>query len=59
MVKLLIYQAKKTEKVGYTYFWKASFRYKDLSFHVLVADSLRANTDYRLEMSYYQKAGAD
>lgn len=59
MVKLLIYPAKKAEKAGYTYFWKAPFGYKDLSYQVLVADPLRSNTDYRLEFGYYQKAGAD
>ncbi|SFT39092.1 hypothetical protein SAMN04489724_0549 [Algoriphagus locisalis] len=59
MVKLTIYPSKKTEKAGYTYFWKAPFGYKDLSYQVLVADPLRSNTDYRLEFGYYQKAGAD
>ncbi|MFC5624686.1 hypothetical protein [Algoriphagus winogradskyi] len=59
MVKLLIYPSKKTDKAGYTYFWKAPFGYDDLSYHLLVADPLRSNTDYYLEFGYYQKAGAD
>lgn len=59
MVKLLIYRSKKTEKSGYTYFWKAPFGYKDLSYQVLVSNPLRSNTDYRLEFGYYQKAGAE
>jgi hypothetical protein len=59
MVKLLIYSSKKTEKSGYTYFWKAPFGYKDLSYQVLVSNPLRSNTDYRLEFGYYQKAGAE
>ncbi|WP_339878946.1 hypothetical protein [uncultured Algoriphagus sp.] len=59
MVKLLIYQSRKTEKTGYTYFWKAPFGYKDLSYQVLMADPLRSNTDYRLEFGYYQKAGPE
>ncbi|RAI89468.1 hypothetical protein [Algoriphagus yeomjeoni] len=59
MVKLLIYPSNKTEKSGYTYFWKTPFGYKDLSYQVLMADPLRSNTNYHLEFGYYQKAGAD
>ncbi|WP_296698170.1 hypothetical protein [Algoriphagus sp.] len=58
MVKLTIYPAKKTEKSGYSYFWKAPFGYKELSYQVLVSDPLRSNTDYYLEFGFYQKAGA-
>ncbi|REG91443.1 hypothetical protein [Algoriphagus antarcticus] len=59
MVKLLIYPSNKTEKSGYTYFWKSPFGYKDLSYQILMGDPLRSNTDYHLEFGYYQKAGAD
>ena len=59
MVKLTIYPANKSEKAGYTYFWKAPFGYKDLSYQVFVSDPLRSNSDYRMEFSYYQKAGAE
>ena len=59
MVKLLIYPSKKEAKSGYTYFWRAPFGYKDLSYQVLMADPLRSNTDYRMEFGYYQKAGAE
>ncbi|PZX51924.1 hypothetical protein [Algoriphagus chordae] len=59
MVKLIIYPSKRSEKAAYTYFWKAPFGYKDLSYQVLMADPLRSNTDYHMEFGYYQKAGAD
>jgi hypothetical protein len=59
MVKLLIYPSNKTEKAGFTYFWKAPFGYKDLSYQILMAEPLRSNTDYHLEFGYYQKAGSD
>lgn len=59
MVKLLIFPSNKTEKAGYTYFWKAPFGYKDLSYQILMSEPLRSNTDYHLEFGYYQKAGAD
>ncbi|PZX57739.1 hypothetical protein LV84_01868 [Algoriphagus ratkowskyi] len=59
MVKLLIFPSNKTEKSGYTYFWKAPFGYKELSYQVLMSQPLRSNTDYHLEFGYYQKAGSD
>ncbi|SFB31341.1 hypothetical protein [Algoriphagus aquimarinus] len=59
MVKLIIYPSKRTEKAGHTYFWKAPFGYKDLSYQVFMTDPLRSNSDYHMEFSYYQKAGAD
>ncbi|UZD23005.1 hypothetical protein [Algoriphagus halophytocola] len=59
IVKLKINQSKKAEKTALTYFWTAPFGYNDLSYQVLVADPLRSNEDYHLEIGYYQKAGAD
>lgn len=59
MVKMNIYPSKRTEKVAYTYFWKTPFSYKELSYNLLVADPLRSNEDYHLELAFYQKAGSD
>lgn len=59
MVKLLVYPTKKSEKAGKTYLWKAPFGYKDLSYQVFIADPLRANDEYNLELGYYQKAGIE
>lgn len=59
MVKLLIYPSNKSEKAGSTYFWKTPFGYKDLSYQVYVANPLRANEEYSLELGYYQKAGME
>ncbi|MBN3583083.1 hypothetical protein JYB64_11855 [Algoriphagus aestuarii] len=59
MVTLKIYPSKKTEKAGYSYFWRSPFGYKDISYQVLVSDPLRSNEDYFLEIGFYQKAGAE
>jgi hypothetical protein len=59
MVKLIIYPSKKTEKAGHSYFWKAPFGYKELSYQVLVSDPLRSGSDYHLEFGFYQKAGKE
>ncbi|WP_083639148.1 hypothetical protein [Algoriphagus marinus] len=59
MVKLTIYPSKKTEKAGYSYFWKSPFGYKELSYQVLVSNPLRSSQNYYLEFGFYQKAGKD
>ena len=59
MVTLKIYPSKKTEKAGYSYFWKSPFGYKDISYQVLVSDPLRSNEDYYLEIGFYQRAGSE
>lgn len=59
MVKLIIYPSKKTEKAGHTYFWKAPFGYKELSYQVLISDPLRSSSDYYLEFGFYKKAGKE
>lgn len=59
MVKLTIYPSKKTEKAGYTYFWKSPFGYKELSYQLFVANPLRSSQDYYLEFGFYQKAGKE
>jgi len=59
MVKLTIYPSKKSEKAGYSYYWKSPFGYKELSYQVLVANPLRSSQDYYLEFGFYQKAGKE
>lgn len=59
MVTLKIYPPKKTEKAGYSYFWKSPFGYKDISYQVLVSNPLRSNEDYYLEIGFYQRAGSE
>ncbi len=59
MVKVLVYQAKKSPKSGVTYLWRTPFGYKELSYQVLVSDPLRASSAYQLEFGFYQKAGED
>ena len=57
MVKLYIYQSKKSPKAGDSYFWKAPFGYKELSFQILVDNPLRSTEEFNLEFGFYKKAG--
>ncbi|MCS5490900.1 hypothetical protein [Algoriphagus limi] len=59
LVKVEIYQSKKSVKSEDVYFWKAPFGYKELAFQALVDDPLRSNEDYHVEIGFYQKAGKE
>ncbi|WP_026956842.1 hypothetical protein [Algoriphagus vanfongensis] len=59
LVKVEVYPSKKSEKSGFTYFWKAPFGYQENSFQALVEDPLRSNEDYHVEIGFYQKAGKE
>ena len=59
MVKLTLFQSKKSRKNASNYFWKAPFGYKDQEFQVYVEEPLRSNEKYDLEFRFYQKAGKE
>lgn len=59
MVKVTIYQTKKSEKSAFSYYWTAPFGFEESSYEVLLADPLRSNSNYNLYVSFYQVAGKE